>query len=164
MTYLKNNVNNKLDILTYPNPILTRPSVDIDIMGPQRMEYVKFITKMEELYRDGGEWGYMAGLAAPQVGKNWNVFIALNTTFINPKMEIDVLKGYSDLQEGCYSLERNKFDYPVRRAYKLKLSWQDINGGQYSRKFIGRDAQVIQHEMDHLYGKLCVHGGITKSQ
>lgn len=162
MTYLSNNVNSTLDIIKYPNAILMTPSEDIDIMGPQRKEYVNFIDKMEKMYNGSSPWGYMVGLAAPQVGKNWNVFMALNNVFINPKMEVLSLAGYSDLQEGCYSLDKERYDYPVRRAYKVKLSWVDINGEPYSKKFIGRDAQVIQHEMDHLMGKTCVDGGIVK--
>lgn len=148
-------INNKLAIIKYPNPILTRPSQDIDIMGPNRKDYLQFISQMEKMYREGGEWGYMVGLAAPQVGRNWNVFVALNQVFVNPRLVIDSLRGYSNLREGCYSLDDNRYDYPTRRAYKVKLTWLDVNGDEHRQNFFGREAQVVQHEYDHLQGKLC---------
>lgn len=149
-------LNTKLTILKYPHPILQTPSQDIDIMGPNRKDYIQFISKMEEMYNGGSDWGMMVGLAAPQVGQNWNVFIALNQVYINPRVNVNPLKGYSDLMEGCYSLEKNKFDYQVRRAYQIEMIWQDVNGVSHKAKFRGRDAQVIQHEMEHLQGKLCI--------
>lgn len=149
-------LNTELKVLSYPHPILTSPSVDIDIMGDNRIEYVNFIEKMMEFYRGGGGWGRMVGLAAPQVGKNWNIFIAFNEVFINPVLTPDILRGTSKLKEGCYSLEKNKFDYPTTRYYKVRLKWLDINGEEHSRNFYGSDAQIIQHEYEHLLGKLCV--------
>lgn len=144
-----------LTIVKYPDPILTTPSKDVDIMGPDRKEITDFIIQMMEMYNGKSEWGYMVGLAAPQVGKNWNIFVALGEVFINPRLSIDPLKGFSLLKEGCYSLDKNKFDYPTKRAYKVRLSWIDINGEKHEKNFYGREAQVIQHEYDHLLGKLC---------
>lgn len=150
-------LNTKLTILKYPHKVLLTPSQDIDIMGENRRDYLQFIEKMLEMYNGGGEWGMMVGLAAPQVGRNWNVFVALNQVFINPRLEPSVLKGTSDLVEGCYSLEKDKFDYPTKRYWEIRLTWNDENGEEHKRKFVGRDAQVIQHEFDHLQGKLCIH-------
>lgn len=150
-------LNTKLEILKYPNKILLTPSQDIDILGPNRKDYIQFIDQMEEMYNGKSEWGIMVGLAAPQVGRNWNIFFALKQVFINPKVEINILKGFSNLKEGCYSLEKDKFDYPTRRAYEIRVIWQDINGEEHNEKFRARDAQVILHEFDHLQGKLCIH-------
>lgn len=152
-------LNTKLEILKYPHEILLTPSQDIDVMGDNRKDYVQFIMEMEKMYRGGSEWGHMVGLAAPQVGRNWNVFIALGEIFINPKVEENILKGHSILKEGCYSLEKDRYDYPVRRAWEIRVTWSDINGEEHSRKIRGREAQVIQHEYDHLQGKLCIHHG-----
>lgn len=148
-------LNTKLTILTHPHPILSTPSIDVDINGPDRKHYIQLIQKMMDMYNGGSDWGHMVGLAAPQVGHNWNIFIALGHVFINPKVEENFLKGYSNLKEGCYSLIKNKFDYPTRRAYEIKVTWIDENGRKHSQKFRGREAQVIQHEFDHLQGRLC---------
>ncbi len=149
-------LNTKLEILKYPHPILKTPSQDIDIMGPERKHYIQFISKMMEMYNGDSEWGMLVGLAAPQVGKNWNIFVALGEVYINPKVEPNIIKGFSRLKEGCYSLEKNKFDYDTKRYYEIRVTWVDINGETQSRKFRGREAQVIQHEYDHLLGKLCI--------
>lgn len=154
-------INTKLTILRYPHEILLTPSQDIDITGEHKEQYLEFISKMMDIYNGKSEWGMMVGLAAPQVGQNWNVFIALNQVYINPKVEINLLKGYSNLSEGCYSLKKDKFDYPVRRAYEIKMTWQDVNGTEHKSKFRGRDAQVIQHEYDHLNGILCINHGFA---
>lgn len=150
-------LNTKLTILKYPHEILLTPSRDIDIMGDNRKDYIQFIEKMLEMYDGKSEWGFMVGLAAPQVGRNWNIFIALGEVFINPVMTTFPIKGTMDLKEGCYSLEKDKFDYPVKRFYKVRLNWVDINGEEQERNFMGWDAQVIQHEYDHLQGRLCIH-------
>lgn len=152
-------LNTKLTILKYPHEILLTPSQDIDIMGDNRKDYIQFIEKMLEMYDGKSEWGFMVGLAAPQVGRNWNIFIAFGQAFINPVMTTFPIKGTSNLTEGCYSLEKDKFDYTVKRFYKIRLKWLDINGEEHEQNFVGRDAQVIQHEYDHLQGKLCIHYG-----
>lgn len=164
-------LNTKLTILKHPHQILSSKSEDVDITGPNRKDYVQFIGQMMKM-ADNPKWGRMIGLAAPQVGRNWNIFLADVSNkehplghemqvFVNPTLEIDPLAGHSDLQEGCYSLDENRFDYPTRRAYKVILRWIDINGEPQKRKFVARDAQIIQHEFDHLLGKLCVDHNST---
>ncbi len=149
-------LNTKLEILKYPHPILQTPSQDIDIMGDNRRDYIQFIDRMMAMYNGDSPWGMMVGLAAPQVGRNWNIFIALGEVFINPRMEVRTLEGFSRLTEGCYSLETGKFDYPTKRYYHVILEWTDINGEPRREHFRGRHAQVIAHEMDHLLGKTCL--------
>lgn len=151
-------LNNDLEIIKYPHEILTKPSEDIDILGPQRSELVQWINKFYKFYKDyksDPKWGNMVGLAAPQVGKNWNIFCAFDQVFINPKVIYNPLKGSSIEQEGCYSLIEGKYDYKVKRFYNVKMTWLDVNGEEHRKNFWGRDAQIIQHEIDHLLGKLC---------
>ncbi len=149
-----------LKIITFPNKILTTPSENIDINGPEKEAYLSFIREFADIYNKGEDWGQMVGLAAPQVGKNWNIFIAFGNIFINPRIDVDFRKGFSNLLEGCYSLEKNRFDYPVKRAYKIKVEWTDVTGHTHKKTFTGFDAQIIQHEYDHLMGKCCLDGGI----
>lgn len=149
-------LNTKLTILKYPNPILSTPSQDVDIMGPDRKHYIQFIDQLMAMYNGDSEWGYMVGLAAPQVGRNWNIFVALNEVFINPVITPFELRGFSRLTEGCYSLEKDKYDYPTKRWYKIRVKWTDINGEVKEKNYVGKEAQVLQHEFDHLQGKLCI--------
>ena len=78
--------------------------------------------------------------------KKWRHFV-----FINPVMTKQSRKK-TKLAEGCLSLPA-KFGM-VERAEKVSLTWLDENGKKESRGFTGFFARVIQHEMDHLGGKL----------
>lgn len=140
-----------MQLVKYPNPILTQKSKDVKISR----EVLDFIDEMMEFYKTELKWGNPVGLAAPQVGKNWNIFIALDKVYINPRITWRPSGGWTTREEGCFSLEENKFDYKVRRQDALRLQWIDVDGSVKEERFHGFEAQVIQHEMDHLEGKLC---------
>ena len=107
------------------------------------------------------------GLAAPQAGVNNNVFVMdahWNVTgkrkpeiFINPKIKKVGGKVISvdHPGEGCLS-----FPYGVRKCISrfdtVALEWTDIHGKKQKRTFKGMEAMVVQHEMDHLEGKLFI--------
>lgn len=138
-----------MELVKHPNIILDTPSENVEL----NEEVKKFIEEMEKFYLTGLKWGVPAGLAAPQVGKNWNIFIAQGQVFVNPK----ITKMSTSTQlgcEGCYSLEENKF-FNVKRAGMVRLEWIDKEGNPQKQKFFDFDARVIQHEMDHLEGRLC---------
>lgn len=100
------------------------------------------------------KWGTVVGLAAPQIGINKRVFMAEGTFYVNPDMAwMSPQKKIH--KEGCYSLTKNKFDYQVRRSLSCILQWTDLKGEKHKKKFEGFSAQVIQHEYDHLEGRLC---------
>lgn len=140
-----------MELVKYPDPILLRKSEDVELTD----EVKEFIKEMQHFYKTKLNWGQPVGLAAPQVGKNWNIFIAQDVVYINPKITWRPKGGWVDRKEGCFSLEKNKFDYKVRRQDSLILEWIDINGEKKTERFYGFPAQVIQHEYDHLEGKLC---------
>lgn len=149
-----------LEIYKYPHPVLNSPSVEVDLMGKNRQEIFKFAEEMLELFFKGFSWGMPVGLAAPQVGKNWKIFIAeidgFPQIFFNPEIIWTPKEGKVYHKEGCYSLDENRFDYPVWRYPSIRLKWQDINGESQERRFNGKSAQIIQHEYDHLLGICCV--------
>lgn len=138
-----------MELTKYPNKILTTPSVDVELTK----EVLDFIKEMEEFFMTGLKWGIPAGLAAPQVGKNWNIFIALGEVFINPEI-VKQSKGGKTSQEGCYSLEEGAY-FDVYRKDSLTLKWIDKEGKAQEKYFFDFPARVIQHEFDHLQGRLC---------
>lgn len=100
------------------------------------------------------------GLAAPQVGKNIDMFICIvdqeknkMITFCNP-----VITSFSQTtdfgEEGCLSLPGVWAD--VERSLKITVSFQDISGNQKSLSFSGFTSRIIQHELDHLNGILFI--------
>ena len=103
-------------------------------------------------------WGNPVGMAANQVGDDRAIFIAEGIVYINPEI-VWVTRAPADRNlEGCYSLEANK-NFTVGRAPSIRVKWQDMKGGYHEQRFNGFHARVIQHEMDHLLGKLCTDEG-----
>lgn len=105
------------------------------------------------------------GLAAAQIGKNVQVFImkpkkeikvVINPKIIKihnikPKKPLDPRKS---IMEGCLSLPH--YYSPIKRAQKVTLKYMDSDGQEKTEDFTGLEAQIIQHEVDHLKGKLFV--------
>ena len=74
--------------------------------------------------------------------------------FINPTYE--VLNGHNlfEFEEGCLSIPG--FNETIARPDKIKLEWQDIDGNLHEDMPEGLLTVCIQHEIDHLDGKLMV--------
>ena len=107
------------------------------------------------------------GLAAPQVGKSLQIFIVnfekLQRVVINPeilkseKLKKGKRKSKAKLLEGCLSLPN--YYSPIRRTKKIKIRYQTPSGQSLVTQvedFFGFNAQIIQHEIDHLNGILFV--------
>ena len=82
------------------------------------------------------------------------MFIAFGEPFINPEITWVTKAPTNSVKEGCYSLEENRFDYPVDRAPSIRMKWQDLDGEWHEERFNGFNAQILQHEYDHLDGIL----------
>jgi peptide deformylase len=89
------------------------------------------------------------GLAANQIGIPYRFFIASKYVFINPV--ILHRHGSSIDMEGCLSLAGQ---FTVRRATDIEVATYDLNGEYKTYHFSGLLARVVQHEMDHLNGRL----------
>lgn len=103
------------------------------------------------------------GLAATQVGKRLQILVAdisevegyENTRpmiVINPK--IILTEGESEMEEGCLSLPGLRVN--VKRPEKIRLKYNDIEMKEHIEDFQGLQARVLQHEIDHLNGKLII--------
>jgi peptide deformylase len=105
------------------------------------------------------------GLAAPQIGKGIRLFVidaepmdeehlkGAKMVFINPE-KLEEEGNPWPYEEGCLSLPGLREE--VKRPEKITLSYQDETGKSYTRTFEGLLARVIQHEYDHLEGKLFI--------
>jgi len=103
------------------------------------------------------------GLAATQVGQRVQVLVAdiseiegyehtKPMVVINPK--ILVTDGESSMEEGCLSLPGLRVN--VKRPDKIRLRYNDIDMKEYIEDFEGLAARVLQHEIDHLNGRLII--------
>ena len=98
------------------------------------------------------------GLAAIQVNRSERVFIISNginsRTFVNPVIARKWGK-VTGADEGCLSLPGVTVTVPRHKF--IKIDYTDYSGKRLTnQKFRGHDARVIQHEVDHLEGKLIV--------
>lgn len=142
----------RLDILHYPDPRLytvARPVEAVD-------------ARIQKLVEDMAETMYAAngvGLAATQVNVHERVIVAdVSETrdqllvFINP--ELVSREGEKEGEEGCLSVP-GIFD-KVRRAERVIVRALDRKGEPFELAAEGLLAVCIQHEMDHLAGKVFV--------
>jgi peptide deformylase len=141
-----------LTILQYPDPRLHKVAAPVDRVDD----------KIRKLIKDMAETLYAApgiGLAATQVDVHQRVIVidvsetrdALQV-LINP--EIIEASGESDCEEGCLSVP-GIYD-KVRRAERIRVRALDAEGRPFEREAAGLLAVCIQHEMDHLEGKVFV--------
>jgi len=141
-----------LEILQYPDPRLNLPA--------QRVEKIDAATK--KLIDDMVETMYAApgiGLAATQVDVHKQIIVIDVSedqsdlrVFINP--EITRREGLAVNQEGCLSVP-GIYDN-VERADSVTVTALDRNGSRFTLNASGLLATCIQHEMDHLQGKVFV--------
>ena len=141
------------------NPSLRKKSAKISKVDKKIKKLVKDMK--ETLLAQKDPMGI--GLAASQIGKNLRVFIMKTNgdkllTVINPKIISkskqagESIKG--EILEGCLSIPH--LYGPLKRAEKIKLEYLDENGETKKQGFEGLEAQIIQHEIDHLDGTLFV--------
>ena len=141
-----------LDILIYPDPRLRRraePVADVD------GEIAALVDRLfETMYAAPG-----IGLAATQVDVHRRV-VVIDTSeekdspiaLINP--ELVLAEGMGEMQEGCLSIP-DVYE-TVRRPDKVRVAAVDREGHPFELDAEGLLAVCIQHEIDHLDGKLFV--------
>lgn len=148
----------KLPIYLYGHPVLREISTDITNEYP---DLQKLIDDMfETMYASEG-----VGLAAPQIGKNIRLVVidasgleedfpeckGWKNAMINPTLE--VLDGEEvSRSEGCLSLPG--LSENVKRVEHIRIKWLDRNFQPHDDEFTGFLARIIQHEYDHLEGKV----------
>lgn len=141
-----------LDILVYPDKRLR-----------QRAEPVtEFDAELEKLVQDMAETMYAApgiGLAAIQVNVLKRVVVMdLSeekndlTVFINP--EVTPLEGTQESEEGCLSVPG--VFASVERVERVRINAMDVKGNPFELETDGLLSVCIQHEVDHLNGKVFV--------
>lgn len=95
------------------------------------------------------------GLAAPQIGVHKRaIVILMNTGFkpmLNPVIFWKDLKSRYSTTEGCLSLDGER---ETKRFRRIKVKYTNENGATIIKQFDGYQAQIIQHEIDHLNGIL----------
>lgn len=157
-----------LPIVAYGSPVLRTVAKDIT---PDYPNLEKLIADMwETLYASNG-----VGLAAPQVNKDIRLFIidsmqlfanqdeedkgkypdepGFKKVFINAKIKECNGEPWP-YSEGCLSIPKIRED--VTRPATVSIEYDDENFVHHTDTFIGITARIIQHEYDHIEGKLFI--------
>ena len=152
-----------MKILKKPDTFLRGPTEEVEF--PLSEENSIILDNMIKLmYQANG-----IGLAANQVGYNRRMFVMDTSNekdkpqvFINP-----VIKSKNNLKmsnvEGCLSSPNE--EVKVNRSVSVNLEWMCRHGESQHKTFYYLPCVVVQHEMDHLSGKLITdHGPILKRE
>lgn len=157
-----------LPIVAYGAPVLRKVAQDINADYP---DLQKLIADMwETMYASNG-----VGLAAPQINRDIRLFV-VDSTQIFENQEEDEKGRYSDepgikkvfinahitalegkewpYNEGCLSIPKIRED--VMRPESVTLTYMDEQMQPHTETFTGITARVIQHEYDHIEGKLFI--------
>lgn len=147
-----------LPITIYGHPVLRKVAKDIDKDYP---ELEKFMADMWDTmyYSDG------VGLAAPQVGRSIRMFVLDCSSFAEDEPELEGFKKMFInaeitertgeewvMSEGCLSIPGLNED--VKRPETITIEYFDENWEFHEETYSGFAARVIQHEYDHLEGKM----------
>ncbi len=145
-----------LDIVVYPDPRLRQVSQDIVEIDDQVKALVSDMT--ETMYAAEG-----AGLAAIQVGRALRLFmldpVILGgdktddpVVFINP--QIVSYEGSQEGDEGCLSFPG--IFVPIKRANGCSVRAKNLDGEEFEVSVTELAARAVQHETDHLNGRLII--------
>lgn len=135
-----------------PHPVLRRTARPVEAFTSELRRLAQDLT--ETMYAHEG-----IGLAAPQIGRDVQVFVAnpsqrrgREVVVVNPVL--DAAEGRVSIVEGCLSLpdiwER------VKRAARIRMRGQDVFGKPLIVESEGLLAIALQHEFDHLHGRLFI--------
>ncbi len=142
----------KLNILEFPDPRLTTVATAVENFDKALKKLVEDMT--ETMYSANG-----IGLAATQVNVHKRLLVLdvsedqdQPRVYINP--EILSQSGEQTHEEGCLSVPGIYAN--VKRAENITVRAQDIEGNSFEEQLEELHAVCIQHEMDHLVGRLFV--------
>jgi peptide deformylase len=152
-----------MKIVHYPHPSLRHPAKPVPGIDNSLRRVVAELFRL--MYENKG-----LGLAAPQIGLPFQLFVMnlkgdaaqpeLERVYINPV--ISDKKGSVEGEEGCLSFPG--LFQKVRRARSIRVRAYDQHGGVIDRELSDLEARVVQHETDHLHGRLFIDyfGAIQK--
>lgn len=150
----------KLPVYLYGHPLLRKISTPITSEYPDLKPLVA--NMFDTMYGSDG-----VGLAGPQIGRNDRIIVidadplaennpecaGRKLVLINP--ELEVLDGETVSRgEGCLSLPGINED--VKRTEHIRLRWLDEDFQPHEEEMTGFLARIVQHEMDHLEGRMFI--------
>jgi peptide deformylase len=146
-----------LKLRYYGDPILRRRAMDVNTFDASLRDLAAQM--LEAMEREEG-----VGLAAPQVGLDLRLLVALamrepGDETAEPVMMVnpEILERSHEnwvYEEGCLSIPGVRGD--VTRPEKVRVRYHDLGGAEHTIDAEGMFARILQHEIDHLNGKLFI--------
>lgn len=151
----------KLPVYMYGHPVLRQIAKPVEA---GRKDLDKLIADMfETMYHSEG-----VGLAGPQVGVSERIVVidadpvgeafeecrGRKMVLINPEIEVLADGEVTSRNEGCLSLPG--ISEEVKRTEGIRLRWTDEAGQAHDEVIRGFLARIVQHECDHLEGKVFI--------
>ncbi|MXU63974.1 peptide deformylase [Oceanomicrobium pacificus] len=142
-------------ILIHPDPRLKKVAAEV----------TAFDADLQALAADMLDTMYDApgiGLAGPQIGAMQRIFVMdcaakeaepEPLVLINPQI-VAASDDLSEYEEGCLSIP--DIYETITRPAAVQMRWQDLDGQVQEAEFGGLEATCVQHELDHLNGKLFI--------
>ena len=142
------------NLLFVPNPLLRQKAEKIDIVGENE---IKIAEKMKEVMLKAPG----VGLAANQIGILKKI---VTIYFVEPETKKEIqynlfnpeIISYSNekiiMEEGCLSIPEQFAE--IERPKKIVIQYLNEKNILIKREVSGVEARILQHEIDHLYGKL----------
>ena len=142
------------ELVKYPDVFLRHKSKEVKFpLDDKTNRLTQWMIK--QMYKNLG-----IGLAAIQVGYERRIFVMDCTRagkspqiFINPVIVDHSEESLTDF-EGCLSAPGKRGE--VKRYLRIVLKYQDEKGEEHQKTLYNMEARCIQHEMDHLEGRLCI--------
>jgi peptide deformylase len=145
-------------IIMYGDPVLRKKAKDIESGSDIGILVQDMFETMSAAHG--------IGLAAPQIGKSIRLFVVDGTsvedepelvdfkkTFVNPEILDEEGKEWP-FEEGCLSIPTIREE--ILRKEKLRIRYFDENWIAHDEEYSGMRARIIQHEYDHIQGKLFI--------
>ena len=144
------------EIIIHPDPRLKKVAAPIQDIGPELRRLAEDM--LETMYDAPG-----IGLAAPQVGVSRRLLVMdcikeegqdpRPMVLINPRVSW-ASEETNVYEEGCLSIPDQYGE--VERPAEVRVQWTDLEGASREEAFEGLWATCVQHEIDHLDGKLFI--------
>jgi peptide deformylase len=138
-------------IRQYPDPVLRMQAPPVEEFDD---DLKRLVARMGELMKDARG----VGLAATQVGVLRRLFVFSPdeeevAVLVNPEIARRSDETETD-DEGCLSIQG--VTMPIERPVSVRIEGRDENGNEVAYDFEGTPARIVQHELDHLDGKLII--------
>ena len=144
-------------VILIGNPLLRKKCANVKNFNSPEVRNIKSglrgtLHHLQKIHKKGG------GLAAPQIGYLKKVIYinARGRSFflINPKITYASKKMFN-VWDFCFS-GNAAFTAQIKRHWKIKVDYYDENGQNLTEDFTGYFSELLQHEIDHLEGKLFI--------